>query len=189
MVIPKPENRHDKHAPNENCIRSAERIPLDDGIDTDLVKVHRSGRDTAFHEPCIRKFGRAVRLESELFLTHQRKSVDRIEVDAVNVVDPFTKLCERCVHFAERSDQPPGPCEDGVSEAGESPDDGRLPALRCGGFGLPGGIIYSLTSFDIKADHSVNLINMIVVIREEEHIHLFLQFSSDLISIIFGIGF
>ena len=29
-------------------------------------------------------------------------------------------------------DQPRGPSEDGVSDAGESPEDGRLPALRCG---------------------------------------------------------
>ncbi len=32
------------------------------------------------------------------------------------------------------SDQRRGPSEDGVSDAGESPEDGRLPALRCGGW-------------------------------------------------------
>src|SRR3989337_4449567 len=31
-------------------------------------------------------------------------------------------------------DPPRGPSEDGVSNAGESPEDGRLPALRCGGW-------------------------------------------------------
>src|SRR5688572_1444314 len=30
--------------------------------------------------------------------------------------------------------QPRGPSEDGVSDASESPEDGRLPALRCGDF-------------------------------------------------------
>jgi hypothetical protein len=32
------------------------------------------------------------------------------------------------------SDQPRGPSEDGVSDAEESSEDGRLPALRCGGW-------------------------------------------------------
>src|SRR5688572_30468832 len=31
-------------------------------------------------------------------------------------------------------DQARGPSEDGVSDADESPDNGRLPALRCGGW-------------------------------------------------------
>jgi hypothetical protein len=31
-------------------------------------------------------------------------------------------------------DQPRGPGEDGVSDTGESSEDGRLPALRCGGW-------------------------------------------------------
>src|SRR5688572_29058292 len=32
------------------------------------------------------------------------------------------------------SDQPRGPSENGDSDADESPEDGRLPALRCGGW-------------------------------------------------------
>lgn len=66
-----------------------------------------------------------------------RKYVFRITYAALHQMPDITPTSIRAMPdmrmvLPNVTDQPRGPSEDGVSDADESSDDGRLPALRCG---------------------------------------------------------
>ena len=68
------------------------------------------------------------------------ESNERIALLLPNVAASPGVVIRPLVIVPNDSDQPRGPSEDEVSDAGKSSEGGRLPALRCGGwFGSSGG--------------------------------------------------